>query len=177
MDWRVLYIIEKLLKLRCLKWACITHLDIWNTSYGRKKGRESNGQFDSRPLKVDNQPDLLTCRWLPTYLWKGLGKGYNFALDLISIRGLHARLWAPKVAKVLVVRISGLPLESPKTKCHLNMGLVERHKIYYKGEGGGFPQVQAVVSLMNLICPWVVLAPKVLQLCINHYVLILCKSV
>ncbi len=31
---RVLYIIEKLLKLRCLKWACITHLDIWDTSYG-----------------------------------------------------------------------------------------------------------------------------------------------
>jgi len=23
------------------------------------------------------------------------------------------------------------------------------HRVYYKGEGGGFPQVQAVVSLMN----------------------------
>jgi len=38
----VIYIIEKLLKLRCLKWAYITHLDIWNTSYGQKKGWESN---------------------------------------------------------------------------------------------------------------------------------------
>jgi hypothetical protein len=28
MDWKVLYIIGKLLKLRCLKWARITHLDI-----------------------------------------------------------------------------------------------------------------------------------------------------
>jgi hypothetical protein len=27
------------------------------------------------------------------------------------------------------------------------------HKKYYKGEGGGFPQVQAVVSLMNLCMP------------------------
>jgi glycine cleavage system protein P-like pyridoxal-binding family len=39
---------------------------------------------------------------------------------------------------------------SPGTKCHLDVGLVERHKIYYKGEGGGFPQVQAVVRLVNL---------------------------
>jgi hypothetical protein len=27
------------------------------------------------------------------------------------------------------------------TKCHLDVGLVERHIIYYKGVGGGFPQV------------------------------------
>jgi len=27
---------------------------------------------------------------------------------------------------------------------------MERHKVYYKGEGGGFPQVWAVVSLVNL---------------------------
>jgi hypothetical protein len=33
----VLYIIEKLLERRCLKWAHISHLDIWNTSYGKKK--------------------------------------------------------------------------------------------------------------------------------------------
>jgi hypothetical protein len=26
--------------------------------------------------------------------------------------------------------------------------LVAKHKKYYKGEGGGFPQVQAVVNLM-----------------------------
>ncbi len=45
--------------------------------------------------------------------------------------------------------ISGLPLESPKIICHLDVGLVERHKVYYEGEGGGFPQVQAVVSLVN----------------------------
>jgi hypothetical protein len=32
----VIYIIGKLLELRCLKWALIAHLDIWNTSYGQK---------------------------------------------------------------------------------------------------------------------------------------------
>jgi hypothetical protein len=40
--WGVLYIIEKLLKCRCPKWARMTHLDICNTTYGQKKGRESN---------------------------------------------------------------------------------------------------------------------------------------
>jgi hypothetical protein len=55
----VLYIIEKLLELRCLKWAHIVHLDIWNTSYGQKKGRESNCQFGSQPEKVENRLNLL----------------------------------------------------------------------------------------------------------------------
>ncbi len=45
--------------------------------------------------------------------------------------------------------ISKLPLESPRTKCHLDVSLVERHKIYYKGEGGGFSQVRAMVSLVE----------------------------
>jgi len=39
-----------------------------------------------------------------------------------------------------------LPLGSPGTKSHLDVGLVERHKVYYKGEADGFPQVQAMVS-------------------------------
>jgi len=33
-----LYTIENFLRLRCLKCACITHLDIYNISYGQKKG-------------------------------------------------------------------------------------------------------------------------------------------
>jgi hypothetical protein len=45
--WKVLYTIRKLLKFRCLKWAHMTHLDIFSTNYGKKKGRESNCQFDS----------------------------------------------------------------------------------------------------------------------------------
>ncbi len=45
--------------------------------------------------------------------------------------------------------IIGLPLGSPRTKCHLDVGFMERHIIYYKGEGGGFYQVQAVVSLVS----------------------------
>jgi len=45
-----------------------------------------------------------------------LNKGYNFALDLISIESFHTKLWAPKVGGVPVVGISGFPLGSPGTK-------------------------------------------------------------
>jgi hypothetical protein len=51
----------------------------------------------------------------------------------------------------------------------------KRYKVYYKGEGGGFPQVRAMVSLVCLNCPWFVLAPKMFQLCTNHFVLVLCR--
>jgi hypothetical protein len=56
---------------------------------------------------------------------------------------------APKVAGVATLGISELPFGSPRTKSHLDVGLVERHKVYYKGEGGGFPQIQAVMNLMS----------------------------
>jgi hypothetical protein len=42
-QWLVdFYIIEIFLRRRCLKWVHIVHSDIWNTSYGQKKGWESN---------------------------------------------------------------------------------------------------------------------------------------
>jgi hypothetical protein len=37
--WGVFLIIGNLLKCRCPKWAHMTHLDIYNTSYGQKKGQ------------------------------------------------------------------------------------------------------------------------------------------
>jgi hypothetical protein len=62
LHWDVLYIIGKLLKFKCRKWPRMGHLDIYSTSYGKKKGRKSNCQFDSRPLKVGNRPDHDVCR-------------------------------------------------------------------------------------------------------------------
>jgi hypothetical protein len=46
-----------------------------------------------------------------------------------------------------------------------------------RGEGGGFRQVRAVVSLVCPCCPWLVLVPKVLQLRTNHLVWVLCRLV
>jgi hypothetical protein len=129
LDWKVPCIIAKILELRYLKWVHMTHLDTWHISYGQKKGRESNCQFDSQPLKVGNYPDFLALRWRATYRWEALDESYNFALDIISIGGLHAKLWAPKVAEVPVMGISRLPFRSPGTKWHLGASPVARHII------------------------------------------------
>jgi hypothetical protein len=56
------------------------------------------------------------------------------------------------------VRTLALLLSSPETKNHLGVGAAERRREYYIGEGGGFPRVQAVVSLVN---------PKSLVACHN----------
>jgi hypothetical protein len=100
LHWRVFYIIGKLLKCRCLKWARMMHLDIWNTSYGKKKGWESNWQFDSQPQKVRNQPDFRVCRWSAIHRWKALNEKYNFSSDLIPIGGMSKKLWSRKVMGV-----------------------------------------------------------------------------
>jgi hypothetical protein len=83
-------------------------------------------------------------------------------LQTSSIGGLHAKLCTSKVAGVLAMGISRLPLGSLGTKSHLDVAPLERRKVYYKGEGGGFPQVRAVVSLECLSCRCLILAPKVL---------------
>jgi ferric iron reductase protein FhuF len=88
----------------------------------------------------------------------------------MSTRGPHKKLWGPKVVGIPTLEISGFPFGSPGTKCHLDVGLVERYRVYYKGGSGGFPQVRAVVSLVSLSYLWLVLTPKVLQLCTNHLV-------
>ncbi len=139
LNWNFFYIIGKLLECTCLKWVCMIHLDTLNTSYGQTKGRESNYQIDFRPLKVENRLDFLTCRWCVTYRWKVIEEGYNFAWNFISIKGLHAKLGVSKVARVRILGISGLSFESLGTKWHLGVGLVIRHRVYYKGEGDSFP--------------------------------------
>jgi hypothetical protein len=98
--WSVLYIVGKVLKRRCRKWPCMSHSDIFSTSYVQKKGRESNWQFDSRPLKVRNRPDPGVCKRSATHRWKALKESYKFSFDLILIGGLRKKLWAAKALGV-----------------------------------------------------------------------------
>jgi hypothetical protein len=91
--------------------------------------------------------------WRATYRWKALNEGYNFSLDLISIGGLHTKLWGLEVIGVLTLEISRFTFESPRTKCHLDVGFMEKHKVYYKGEGGAFSQVRAMVSFVSPSLP------------------------
>jgi hypothetical protein len=149
----------------------MTHLDIWNISYGQKKGHESNWQFDSRSLKVKNHPGFLACMSRATYHWKSLNKGYNFSLDLISILGLHAKLWACKVARVPVVKIFGTLTWESRNKNVIWMWDSWRGTKYtIKGKVVGSPKSRLCWILWVRVCPWLVLAPKLLQLCTNQLV-------
>jgi hypothetical protein len=47
---------------------------------------------------------------VPHIVEKNFNEGYNFALNLISIGGLHKELWAFKLVKVLILGILKLPI-------------------------------------------------------------------
>jgi hypothetical protein len=121
-------------------------------------------------LWLKERPRVKLVVWLPTikswestrfccvqvvcvFLWQALDEDYNFALNFILIGGLHVKLWGPKIVGISTLEISRFPLGSPRTKCHLDVGLVERHKVYYKGEGDGLPQVRTMVSLVSSSFP------------------------
>jgi hypothetical protein len=124
----------------------------------KRRGRQSNYQFDSWPLKVRNRPDFLACRWHATYLWKDLDKGYNFALDLISIKGLHTKLWASKVTGVLGPNAIWMLVLWPDTKYTI------RGKVVASPKSGPW------WALWICVCPWLIYALKVLKLCTNQLV-------
>jgi hypothetical protein len=84
----------------------------------------------------------------------------TFAIELRSCRS-PGGLQAPTFESVSLIltlaskwgcdteTVLGLLFESHGTKNHLDVGGMERRKEYHMEEGGGFPQVWAVVSLMN----------------------------
>jgi hypothetical protein len=53
--------------------------------------------------------------------------------------------------------ISRFLLENPGTKSYSNVGVVGRHREYYIGDGGGFPRIRTMVSLVSpelpMACP------------------------
>jgi len=111
-----------------------------------------------------------------THRWKAFNQGYNFCFKLHLNRRSAHKVMGPKVAKIPTLGILGLPFGSLETKCHLDVGLMERHKIYYKGEGGGFPQVQAMVNLMSPSLPMARFSTKSAPTMHYHLMLVLCRS-
>jgi hypothetical protein len=98
--WGVLGVIGKVSKCRFPKWPRIGHLDICSPSYGQKKGRESNWQFDSRPLKVGNRPVPDVRSGSATRSWKDLFENYKIGSDLVAFQGRGEELWLSKVPGV-----------------------------------------------------------------------------
>jgi hypothetical protein len=57
--------------------------------------------------------------------------------------------------------ISGLQLGSPGKKSHLDVASAKSYREYYKGEGGGFPRIWAVVSQVSPIARGLSQHPRV----------------
>jgi hypothetical protein len=52
--------------------------------------------------------------------------------------------------KLCTLKVVGIPtVEISGTKSHLDVDPVESCRVYYMGEGGGFPRIRVVVSLVN----------------------------
>jgi hypothetical protein len=126
LPWSFFYTIEKVLKCRCRKWPRMSHLDICSTSYGRKKGWESNWQFDYWPLKVENRPEVMNSQSCEspnrdsfrTPPWESQEK-VSFGC---RCRGQMQRIlyggrwWLPRVRAVVSHVSPGAPMACPNTE-------------------------------------------------------------
>jgi hypothetical protein len=87
-----------------------------------------------------------------TYHWKAFDEGYNFAQDLISIGGLHTKLWA--------LQIMGVPTLGQKVIWMLilwaTIEYITRGKVAASLKFGPW------WVLWIWVCPWFVLALKML---------------
>jgi hypothetical protein len=119
------------LKYRCLKWVCIAHLDIWNISYGQKKGRKSNWQFDSWPLKVRNRPDSLPCVQATCDIpLKRSRQGLQLCFRLHCNRRFSQEVMHLQSCGSPSCRNFGTPIWESRDKSHLNVAPMERRRVY-----------------------------------------------
>jgi hypothetical protein len=78
--------------------------------------------------------------------WRGLQLCFRSHLNW---RSAH-KVMGPQNRRCSNFENLGTPkMGVPRQNVILDVGLVERHNVYYKGEDGGFPQVQAMVSLVS----------------------------
>jgi hypothetical protein len=137
----------KALGMYISKMACMTQLDTSNTSYGQKKGRESKWQFDSWPLKVRNRPNFLAFRWRAISVGNLLTRTITLFQSSSQSKVYKQSYEAPKLREPQLWKFRDSHLGVLRQN---DIWIPAMHMIYYKGEGGGFPHVRAMVSLMSL---------------------------
>jgi hypothetical protein len=117
--------------------------------------------------KSRNWPDFLVWRWLATYHWKALDKGYNFALDVITIGGFHKKLWGPIILwESQLWEFNG----SPGTNAIRIWASWRGKKYTIRGKVVASPKSGSWWVLWVRDCLWFGLTPKVFQLCTNQLV-------
>jgi hypothetical protein len=160
--------LEKVLKHRYRKCPRIGNSDICSPSYGQKKGRESNWQFDSRPLKVGNRclPNIRSKR--ATWRWKDLDEGYNFGLDLVAIQVCSRELWRFKVPRVPSGQFRdsiGTPFRESQEFVPLGCRCGGASQSILYGGWWWHPPSPGRGESCGLKCPWLVPTPKGVPKC------------
>jgi hypothetical protein len=136
--WGVLGVFGKVLKRRYRKCPRIGNSDICSPSYGQKEG-----------------PGVKLAVWLPTTKSRESMPSRQRATTSVqtssrsksaieSYGGSKFR----ESCRDNFGTISGLHFGTPGNLCHLDVGAAERRRVYYMGDGGGIPRVQAVMSLV-----------------------------
>ncbi len=111
-------------------------------------------------IKSRESPPISLCEWPATYHWKALDESYNFYLDLISIEGLHAKLWASKVAGVLW-ESQMWEFRDFRDKMTFGCWSHGQAQCTIRGKVVASLKFGSCWVLWIRICPWLVLAPKV----------------
>jgi hypothetical protein len=148
LHWSVFYIIGNLSKCRCWKWAHMSHLNIHNNLW-QKEGSGVKLAVWLLTIKSRESTRPRCVQWIATHHWKAFNKSYKFAIDLILIGRLSKELWSRKKPGVQIGIISRLLFGSLGTKSHSDVDAIERRIEHYMGEGGGFPRIWAMVSLVS----------------------------
>jgi hypothetical protein len=145
-------------------------------SYGQKKGRESNWQFDSQPLEVGNRPDFFACRWHVAYCWKTLNTDTTL-LQTSSQSEVYTRsygalkLWESQL-KFFWDSHLGVLGQNAIWMWALRRGIeyTIRGKVVASSKSGPW------WVLWIRVCLWFILTPKVLKLCTNQLVVWFCAG-
>ncbi len=89
------------------------------------------------------------CKRHAIYNWRALDEAYNFVFRPDCNWRSAREIMRPESHGSLSCGNFGTPTWESWAKCHLDVAPMESCEEYYKGEGGGFPQVRAMMSLVN----------------------------
>jgi hypothetical protein len=152
----VFYIIGNFLKRRCLKWAHITHLESEAQIMAKRRAGSQNGNLTPDHKKSGIDPICLAAGGVPHTIGKLLTRATTLLQTTLRSEVFLQSYGAPKSRESHLVRFRDSHLRVLGEKNHLYVASMASHRVYYKGEGGGFPQVRAMVRLVCRCCSWLI---------------------
>jgi hypothetical protein len=167
-----LYHCKKILKHRCLKCACMTHLDIWNTSYGQKKGQKSNCQIWLLTIKSRQSPRFPCIHVACDILLKKFQWGLQLCLRPHLDRRFAQKnygLTKSRGFQLLEFQDSHLGVSGENDIWVLAPWLSTKYII--SGKVVVSPKFGLGWILWVCVYPWLVLTLKTFKLCINQLVI------